>query len=139
MRWKIPKQRAKRIDYDWTSIFKILSICQSAYLSIYLSIHPYLSIYPSIHLSIRPSIYLSILLICLRAPGYHLYPYAYLLTPSVLGRIFTMSFKHDKTILLTLGRVYRDKNVNGQSLHHFNSLLIFWSCIKLRNSKQNKY
>ncbi|MPC31215.1 hypothetical protein E2C01_024498 [Portunus trituberculatus] len=37
------------------------------------------------------------------------------LTPSVLRRIFIMSFGYDWTILFTLGRVYEGQKINGQS------------------------
>ena len=43
------------------------------------------------------------------------------------------------TILLTLGRVYRDQEINDHSLYYFNSHKGFWSCIKSTNHKQNKY
>ncbi|MPC45078.1 hypothetical protein E2C01_038763 [Portunus trituberculatus] len=42
------------------------------------------------------------------------------LTPSLLGRIFTMSFGCKWTILLTLGMVYGGQKINSHSLHYFN-------------------
>ena len=58
------------------------------------------------------------------------------LTTSVLGHIFYFEFAYDLT--LTLGRVYEDQKINGQSLYYFNPHMSFWSCYKSPNNKQIK-
>ncbi|MPC19691.1 hypothetical protein E2C01_012614 [Portunus trituberculatus] len=43
-----------------------------------------------------------------------------MLTSSILGHNFTLRFTYDKTILLTLGKIYGGQKINGHSLHYFN-------------------
>ena len=54
----------------------------------------------------------------------------HILAPSVFGHIFIMSLVCDQMILLTLGQVYGGQEINGQSLHYFNSHMSFWSRMK---------
>ena len=60
------------------------------------------------------------------------------LNPSALGHIFTTSFVCDKTILLTLGSMYRDHKINGQNLYNLNPHMSFWSYRKSTLSRINK-
>ena len=44
----------------------------------------------------------------------------------------------DKTILLTLGRVYWGKKINGQNPYCFNSFMSFCSCLNSINNEDNE-